>query len=151
MQTETPTPVPAALIAANAATLATLVPIALHQLGALHHLPDPPSRLFDSDGITESKAAHPLGVPDALLGLGSFGLTLALAVAAKSNPKFGRYLAWKLAGDTAFAGFNLLRQGVQFRKLCSWCTGTALCAFTAAAVGAPLLREEYARLRTDLQ
>lgn len=45
----------ALLLAAGCAAMLTLVPVALHQLGALSHVPDPPGRVFDSDRITESR------------------------------------------------------------------------------------------------
>lgn len=147
MKDEPINPVPAALPWINAATLATLVPVVLHQLSVLGHLPDPPSALFDSDRITESDAAHPMGIPDGLLGLGSFSLTLALALAARSYPAARKLLAAKVVADTAAGGFNAIRQVVSLRKLCSWCTGTALGAFAAAAVSAPLIREEWRDLR----
>ena len=92
----------------------------------LEHLPDPPGSAFDSDGITESKAAHPLGVPDGLLGLANYGTTLALMLAARRNRTARRLLAWKLVLDGGVAGFNVVRQVVQFGKVCSWCTGTAI-------------------------
>jgi uncharacterized membrane protein len=105
------------LVAGACAAIATLLPVAAHQLGLLNHLPDPPSRIFASDHVTESKAAHPLGIPDSLLGLGSYGVTLTLAL---------------LAADS-------------FRKLCSWCTGTAACtAITLFAARKLLLQEEAA-------
>ncbi|GAA3768264.1 vitamin K epoxide reductase family protein [Terriglobus aquaticus] len=125
----------AVMLGACCATLATLVPVALKQAGALDHLPDPPVRLFDSDGITQSKTAHPLGVPDSFLGLASFGTTLALMLLAKRNRNARTLLGGKLAADAAFASFNLVRQVVEFRKLCSWCTGTALAALTMSAAG----------------
>ncbi len=59
-----------ALITATSAAILTLIPVTAHQLGRLSHLPDPPSAIFASDDITESSAAHPLGIPDGLLGLG---------------------------------------------------------------------------------
>lgn len=130
----------AAMLLACGAALTTLVPVALHQLGALEHLPDPPGALFDSDGITESKTAHPLGVPDGLLGLASYGITLALMLAAKENATARRLSAAKLAVDGGMAGFNLVRQVVQFRKLCSWCTGTALATGAMVFAAWPLLR-----------
>jgi hypothetical protein len=58
----------ALLVTAASAALVTLLPAAAHQLGCLTHLPDPPGEFFASDRITESKAAHPLGIPDGLLG-----------------------------------------------------------------------------------
>ena len=115
------------LVVACSAAMFTLLPIAAHQLGWLGHLPDPPGKLFASDKITESGAAHPWGIPDSLLGLGSYIVTLALAVNAPRRQGVQKALALKLLADGSFAGFNLIRQVVSFRRLCSWCTGTALC------------------------
>ena len=106
--------------------LGTLVPVALYQSGLVDHLPDPPGDWFDSDAITSSKAAHPFGIPDSFPGLVSYGTTLGLLLASRQSKVAERLLGVKLAGDAAFAGFNVVRQVVSFRKLCSWCTGTAL-------------------------
>ena len=119
-------------IAACGVAMAALVPVLLHQVGVVEHLPDPPGKWFGSDEITESKAAHPLGVPDALLGLASYGVTLGLLVASRKHKAVRPLLAAKLAGDASLAGFNVVRQVVQFGKVCSWCTGTA--AATAVMV-----------------
>jgi uncharacterized membrane protein len=120
-----PAPSVAGMVACGVA-LGTLVPVLLHQVGVLGHLPDPPGAVFDSDRITESHAAHPFGVPDAALGLASYSVTLALLLAARSQPKARPLLALKLAADGGLAGFNMVRQLVQFRRVCSWCTGTAI-------------------------
>jgi uncharacterized membrane protein len=122
------------LIAGCGAAVATLVPVVLHQVGVLEHLPDPPGEMFDSDAITESEMAHPLGVPDGLLGLASYGTTLALAVAAARCVAVRRALGAKLVVDAGAAGLNAMRQVVRFRKVCSWCMGTV--AATAVMVWA---------------
>jgi uncharacterized membrane protein len=123
------------LIAASCTALATLVPVALYQTGILSRLPDPPLRIFDSERITMSSAAHPLGIPDGLLGLGSFGATLALALLARRDPNSKKLLGLKLTLDASVAAFNAGRQVVKFRKLCSWCTGTAIAAGVMAYAG----------------
>lgn len=128
-------------IAACGVALATLVPVLLHQIGAIDHLPDPPGDIFDSDKITGSKAAHPFGVPDALLGLGSYGATLALLVASRQQPRLRPLLAAKLAGDAGVAGFNVVRQAVQFGKICSWCTGTAIATAVMVVAAKGVLRD----------
>lgn len=112
--------------------LATLVPVALFQGEVIDTLPDPPGEVFDSERITMSAAAHPLGVPDSFLGLASYGTTLALLLMAERSKMAHRLLGVKLAGDAGLATFNVVRQVVSFGKLCSWCTGTALA--TAAVV-----------------
>ena len=106
--------------------LVTLGVVALKQLGVLEHLPDPPGRLFASDKLTESAMAHPIGVPDSLPGIASYGTTMALAIAAQSNDRPRRWLGWKLMIDGGMAGFNVVRQVARFGRICTWCTGTAL-------------------------
>lgn len=140
----------ALLLAANAAALLTLLPVAAHQLGCLRHLPDPPGQIFASDRITMSKAAHPLGVPDSLLGLGSYGVTLALAVLTRTRPGARPLLAMKLIADGGLASFNVVRQIVSFRKLCSWCTATAFCTGVMVYAGSALIAEQAKQLRQNV-
>ena len=131
------------LTVACCTALATLVPVALYQTRVLSCLPDPPASIFDSERITSSKAAHPFGVPDALLGLASFGTTLALILLAKRSPVARKLLGIKLTVDAAAAGFNAGRQVVGFKKLCSWCTGTALAAGVMAFAGRTVIAEAW--------
>lgn len=116
----------AVVLAASAAAVATLVPVALHQLGLLKHLPDPPGEVFDSDGITDSKIAHPLGIPDSLPGMANFAVTFGLACAAEECGLARKALGAKLLVDGSAAAFNAARQVVRFKKICSWCMGTAI-------------------------
>jgi uncharacterized membrane protein len=111
-----------------------LVPVALYQTGLISRLPDPPLPVFQSERIVSSRAAHPMGVPDGLLGLASFGTTLALILLQRRSPLSRRLLGAKLTMDAAAAAFNMGRQVLRFRALCSWCTGTGLA--TAAMVWA---------------
>ncbi len=127
-----PLPCRTPLLAACSVALASLVPVALYQLHAIGHLPDPPGRWFNSDTITASPAAHPLGIPDSLPGLASYAATLALILASRRSGPARRLLGAKLALDGAAATFNFVRQIVAFRCLCSWCTLTA--AATAVMV-----------------
>ena len=127
-------------LAATGVALLTLLPVAAHQLGFLDHLPDPPSEVFASDLITESKAAHPLGIPDSLLGLASYATTFALLLAARRVRLARPLLRAKLAADASAAAANSVRQVVTFRKLCSWCTGTALATAAIVHYGRKSLR-----------
>ncbi len=113
-------------LAACGVALGTLAAVALFQGGAIDALPDPPGQIFDSERITLSKMAHPLGIPDSYLGLASYGATLALLVLADENLWARRALGFKLMGDAGAAGFNAVRQVVSFGQLCSWCTATAV-------------------------
>jgi uncharacterized membrane protein len=133
------------LIAAACAALATLVPVALYQTGLLDRLPDPPLGIFDSERITTSSTAHPLGIPDALLGLGSFGTTLTLALLARRHLNLEKFLGVKLTLDASAAAFNASRQVVNFRRLCSWCTGTAIAAGVMAYAGRKVIGRTWGK------
>lgn len=138
------------LIGSCCTALATLVPVALYQTGVIHHLPDPPFHVFDSERITTSAAARPMGIPDALLGLASFGTTLALALLARRSGTAKRMLGGKLALDASAAAFNAGRQIVGFGKLCSWCTGTALAAGVMAYAGRTTIHDTLAGAESSL-
>lgn len=122
-------------LSAASVTIATLIPIALYQCHVIDHLPDPPGPYFDSDQITTSKNAHPCGIPDSLLGIASFGITAALVVAARRSETGRTLLRTKLFIDGSVAAINVTRQVVSFRKLCSWCTGTALATAVLIVAG----------------
>jgi uncharacterized membrane protein len=123
------------LIGAACVALATLVPVALYQTHVIKRLPDPPVKVFNSERITMSKTAHPFGVPDALLGLASFGATLGLALLASRSRSAKKLLGVKLVLDASMAAFNASRQVIEFDSLCSWCTATALSAGVMAYAG----------------
>lgn len=106
--------------------LGTLAAVALFQSELIDHLPDPPLSIFDSERITLSKTAHPMGIPDSYLGLASYSVSLALLLLARKEGLARKALGFKLAADAGAASFNAVRQVVQFGKVCSWCTGTAL-------------------------
>jgi uncharacterized membrane protein len=116
----------AVALAGCGVALGTLAVVALFQSGVVDRLPDPAGEVFASERITLSKMAHPLGIPDSYLGLGSYGATLGLMLKARNCDVARRALGFKLMVDGSMAGFNAVRQVVRFGKLCSWCTGTAL-------------------------
>lgn len=131
------------LIAACCTALATLAPVALYQTGMLKRLPDPPFRVFNSERITKSKAAHPLGIPDAILGLASFAATLSLILLARRHPTARTLLGAKLTLDVSAAAINASRQVISFGELCSWCTGTALAAGGMAYTGRRTIQDTW--------
>lgn len=114
-------------IACCCVAMASLAPVVLLQLHWIDDLPDPPGRIFDSKRIVTSKGAYPLGIPDGLLGMGSYGITLALLLAAKpSNPVARGLLRGKLLLDGTMAAHNARKQMKQYGRICSWCMGTAM-------------------------
>ncbi len=131
------------LVASCCAALATLVPVTLYQAGLVRELPDPPLPVFDSERITTSKAAYPLGIPDGFLGLASFGVTLGLVLLARRHRSARKFLGLKLTLDVTMAAFNAGRQVVQFGKLCSWCTATALSSGVMAYSGRKIIQDAW--------
>lgn len=131
-------------LAACGTAIGTLVAVALFQSGAVDALPDPPGKIFDSERITLSKMAHPLGIPDSYPGLASYGTTLALLLLAGEHKWARRALGFKLIADGGAASFNAVRQVVSFGKLCSWCTGTALATGVMVYAGRGAIAEAAA-------
>jgi uncharacterized membrane protein len=114
-------------IACCCAAIASLIPVALVQLRVMKKLPDPPGRLFNSKKIVTSKSAYILGIPDGVLGLGSYSATLTLLIAAKpSRPLLQKALRTKLVFDVTMATRNARKQVKKFGRICSWCMGTAI-------------------------
>ena len=130
------------LVTATSGALASLIPVVAHQIGAIHHLPDPPGSVFASNRITGSKSAFPLGIPDGILGLTTYGVTLGLLALATSKPKARKLLAIKLLGDGSVAAFNVAGQVVCFRRLRSWCTATAVCTAVMLIAGREIITSE---------
>jgi uncharacterized membrane protein len=116
-------------IAAGVSATAALVAITLRQIGVVEHLPDPPGDVWDSDGIVMSKAAHPFGIPDGMLGLASYAVTVGLLARGSSVVRV------KLVCDAGAAGLNAVRQVVSFRKVCSWCMVAAVCTVPVVLFG----------------
>lgn len=114
-------------IAFCSVAIASLVPVLLVQLRVMKNLPDPPGSIFDSKRIVTSKSAYRFGIPDGLLGLGSYSITLVLLIAAKpSRPLVRGALRAKLLLDGTVAARKARRQMKQFGRICSWCMGTAV-------------------------
>ncbi len=95
-------------------TISSMGLIALYQLGVLKHLPEPPLPGLDAEKVNGSAQAYGLfATPDAVLGLGSYAVTLGLAAMggkrrAESRPWIPLALAAKAAADLLQAA-NLTR------------------------------------------
>jgi len=117
--------------------------IALRQIGIVRHLSDPPGAIFDSDEIVMSEAAHPFGVPDGVLGLGSYAISAGLIASGSSIARV------KLACDAGAAAFNVMRQVVEFRKVCSWCMAVAGCTAAMIWFGWKATASEKSKTKAD--
>jgi uncharacterized membrane protein len=123
-------------VACCCAAMATLAPVALLQLHVIKDVPDFPGRLFNSKRVVTSKGAYRLGIPDGVLGLASYGVTLALLLAATpERPMVRRLLRGKLALDATMAIRNVRKQITEHERVCSWCLGTAVATAGLAFFG----------------
>lgn len=129
-------------IACCCTALATLTPVALVQLHITKDLPDPPGRWFDSKRVVTSKGSYRLGIPDGLLGLASYSVSMALLLSATpERPLMRRLLHGKLALDATMALRNVRKQVTEHKSICSWCLGTAVA--TAGMVFFGRLARDY--------
>jgi hypothetical protein len=69
---------------------------------------------------------------------------------AQRDRRGAKLLAAKLVVDGSVAGFNVVKQIMSLRRLCSWCTGTALCTAAMVFAGRDLIRREGLALRETI-
>lgn len=122
---------------------AVLGGIALFQVGILKHLPDPPLSHFHADAVHSSPQAYAIfGIPDGLLGMGSYAATAWLAAAGpKDLWKRPRWLpvamGCKTVLDAAVAGKLTVDEAVKFRKFSAWSLIVAAATIAALALAIP--------------
>ncbi len=97
------------------AALASLAVISARQFDLIHHLPELPGKVFQSNKLTTSEDSKVLGLPDGPLGISSYALTLLLVSRGSSLAKY------KVGLDLLYAvsrsGGTYLKQ----KELCGWC------------------------------
>jgi hypothetical protein len=117
--------------------------IAAYQLGLLKKLPDLPLPYFDAERVDAAPQAYRyLRTPDAVLGLGSYAVTLGLAACggpdrARTAPLVPVALAAKAAVDAANAAKLTVDQWTQHRAFCAWCLVAAGATFAALPLTLP--------------
>jgi hypothetical protein len=127
-------------------TLSSLGLVALYQLGMLKRLPEPPLPGLDAAKVNGSLEAYrTLAAPDAVLGLGSYAVTLGLAAMggqhrAKSRPWISLALAAKAAVDVMQAAKLTRSSWVHYRAFSLY----SLTAAAATFVTLPLVLPEAA-------
>ncbi len=141
-----------AVVGASLAAMGALGVIALYQMGVIGRLPDPPLPGFDADKVHGSGEAYAiLAVPDALLGLGSYAATAALAAMgapdrATARPWIPLALAGKVLFDLAQAGRLTLNEVTEQRALSAWSLLTTGATCATAALVVPEARAAQRRL-----
>jgi uncharacterized membrane protein len=97
--------------------------VGMRQYGVIRRLPDPPG--FDSNAVVTSRAAYPLGIPDATLAVVGAGALMATALAGGTQ-RSGRPRWLDLAlGVGVLAGAIgagiYVREMVHLRRACAYC------------------------------
>ncbi len=133
------------LVAAGSLGLVTL-----YQIGLISHVPEPPLPFLDADTIDAAPEAYAmLSMPDGVLGIGSYAVTMALAAAGgkdrtTEHPWLPMALAAKVAFDAFVAYETTVEQWEEHRAFCLWC----LLSASASVATVPLvLPETSAALR----
>ena len=126
--------------------------ITLYQTGIIRRLPDPPADLFASERVNASDYAYKrLQVPDAVLMIGTYAATAALAAAGgRDRAERTPLLPVALAAKTLFdVGTNLKlarEEWADNRALCVYCQTASLVSVVSAALALPEAARGLARL-----
>ncbi len=117
--------------------------VTLYQTGVIHHLPDSPLDIFDSDTVDAPTYAYKRGnAPDAPAMLVTYGITAGLASAGGKN-RAERYpwLPIALAAKTAFDSLSALKLAQEEwstnQKLCAYCQAATVASIASAALAIP--------------
>lgn len=126
--------------------------VTLYQTGIIRRLPDPPVDLFDSERVNASDYAYKrLQVPDAVLMIGTYAATAALAAAGRRDrAERMPLLPVALAAKTLFdVGTNLKlaqEEWADNRALCAYCQTASLVSVVSAVLALPEAARGLARM-----
>lgn len=135
------------VVALSMVASASMGVIALYQMGLIRHLPEPPLARLNADKVDGSAEAYEkFQMPDGVLGLLSYAVTMALASIGGKNrhrklPWLPVALAAKTGFDAASAAKLTLDQWAKHRAFCSWCLIAAGATFAMAPLVYPEARE----------
>jgi hypothetical protein len=134
--------------------MASLAVIALYQVGFLKSLPEPRLAILDAGKVNGSKAYEILGIPDALLGLGSYAATLGLVLTGKPNrteitPWVPLMLAAKCCVDTLQAARLTRKSWLKFRAFSLYSLITVAATFLTLPVILPEASAAWRKLRSN--
>jgi hypothetical protein len=122
-------------------SIAAMSLIALYQVGLLRKVPEPPG--FDAEKVNGSAQGYKLlATPDALLAVGSYAATAAIAAMgtpdrATSSPWLPVAMCAKTALDAVLASILLVAQPVKYRTFSFWNVLSAGTVLTSAALAFP--------------
>jgi hypothetical protein len=122
---------------------AVLGGVALYQMGIVKKLPGPRWRGFDAERVNGSAQAYSiLALPDALLGLTSYGVTACLAGMGPENrwrthPLMPIGMGVKLLADAVLAGRLTVDACRKYRSVSVWSLLAAAATFAALPLAIP--------------
>lgn len=134
------------VVVLSLAAVGSLGVVALYQMGIIRCVPEPPLPYLDADKVDAAPEAYEvLSMPDAVLGVGSYALTMALAAAggeawAQERPWIPLALATKVAFDAFEAGKLTREQWTEHQAFCLWCLIAAGASFATAPLVIPEAR-----------
>jgi len=127
--------------------------VSLYQFGLVRKVPEPPLPGLGADAVDASGEAYAVGrTPDSALGIASAGVSLALAGMggadrATSQPLIPLAMFAKSVVDAAGGAYLTAEQLTKHRKVCSWCTISALALFATVPAAWPEARDAWRALR----
>jgi hypothetical protein len=140
-------------VALTCVGMGSLAVIALYQLGVFKRLPEPPLPFLDAEKVNGSAEAYALlNTPDAVLGLGSYAVTLGLlgmggANRARSHPWIPLALAAKSGLDSVQAARLTGKSWTHFRAFSLYSLVTALTTFLVLPLVLPEAGAAWRKIR----
>jgi len=140
------------VVGLSLAAVGSLSVVTLYQMGIIERVPEPPLPYLDADDVDAAPEAYEvLAMPDAVLGIASYALTMSLAGAggedrANERPWIPLALAAKVAFDAFEAGRLTLKQWTEHRAFCMWCLLAAGSTFATVPLVVPEARAAVRRL-----
>lgn len=131
------------IVALSLAAIGCMGVVSLYQTGVIRHLPEPRIQGLDADKVDASDEAYELlETPDAVIGLGSYAVTLGLAAMSgrsrgKKRPWIPLLLMAKATADATQATRLTYDQFARHRAACSWCLLAAGATFATFALSVP--------------
>ncbi|WP_162052229.1 vitamin K epoxide reductase family protein [Pontibacter pamirensis] len=133
------------IAASAAAGLVDFSLISLLQLGYFRKLPDFPGKVFNTVKVNTSKDAVMLGMPDGVISLGGYAVTMLLAVAGARFKKRSRVLDLVLGavvlGQAAGAAQYLYKMAFVQKRICVYCVAGAVINFASLKPAYHLIRK----------
>lgn len=132
----------------------TLGVVALYQFGLLKSVPEPSLPGLDADRVDASGEAYSfLNTPDSTLGMAGAGVSLVLAGMGgakrhEEQPWIPLLLLAKSLVDAAGGLYLTAEQVTKHKRICSWCTASALLLIAAVPTAVPEARAAWRALRS---